>query len=79
MLSYKELIEQNDALNAQLQKFHSQMAAQVQHVLRLSLVFVNCDLALEVRFFFFCSCIYKIHNAESRDLFSSAFLILLNL
>uniref|UniRef100_A0A8C0FNG7 Kinectin 1 n=1 Tax=Bubo bubo TaxID=30461 RepID=A0A8C0FNG7_BUBBB len=29
-----QLIEQNDALNAQLQKFHSQMAAQVQHVLR---------------------------------------------
>uniref|UniRef100_A0A8C5T9F3 Kinectin 1 n=1 Tax=Malurus cyaneus samueli TaxID=2593467 RepID=A0A8C5T9F3_9PASS len=32
-----QLIEQNDALNAQLQKFHSQMAAQVQHVLRLSI------------------------------------------
>uniref|UniRef100_A0A8C5JKJ1 Kinectin 1 n=1 Tax=Junco hyemalis TaxID=40217 RepID=A0A8C5JKJ1_JUNHY len=33
-----QLIEQNDALNAQLQKFHSQMAAQVQHVLRLPFV-----------------------------------------
>uniref|UniRef100_A0A8B9FMH5 Kinectin 1 n=1 Tax=Amazona collaria TaxID=241587 RepID=A0A8B9FMH5_9PSIT len=31
-----QLIEQNDALNAQLQKFHSQMAAQVQHVLLIA-------------------------------------------
>uniref|UniRef100_A0A8D0EFT9 Kinectin 1 n=1 Tax=Strix occidentalis caurina TaxID=311401 RepID=A0A8D0EFT9_STROC len=29
-MQVQELIEQNDALNAQLQKFHSQMAAQVQ-------------------------------------------------
>ncbi|NXS68274.1 KTN1 protein, partial [Pandion haliaetus] len=32
-MQVQELIEQNDALNAQLQKFHSQMAAQVQHVI----------------------------------------------
>lgn len=51
MLSYKELIEQNDALNAQLQKFHSQMAAQVQHVLRLSFVVMTCELSLKVRLF----------------------------
>uniref|UniRef100_A0A8C3NDK9 Ribosome receptor lysine/proline rich domain-containing protein n=1 Tax=Geospiza parvula TaxID=87175 RepID=A0A8C3NDK9_GEOPR len=50
-MQVQELIEQNDALNAQLQKFHSQMAAQVQHVLRLPFVVMTCELSLKVRLF----------------------------
>lgn len=44
VLSYKELMEQKDALNAQLQKLHSQMAAQVQLVLGLFPFFCSLEL-----------------------------------
>uniref|UniRef100_A0A8C0J3X7 Kinectin 1 n=1 Tax=Chelonoidis abingdonii TaxID=106734 RepID=A0A8C0J3X7_CHEAB len=38
-----QLMEQNEALKAQLQKFHSQMAAQVQHVLTLYVLIAEKD------------------------------------
>uniref|UniRef100_A0A8C0J503 Kinectin 1 n=1 Tax=Chelonoidis abingdonii TaxID=106734 RepID=A0A8C0J503_CHEAB len=42
-LQVQELMEQNEALKAQLQKFHSQMAAQVQHVLTLYVLIAEKD------------------------------------
>uniref|UniRef100_A0A8C3INF9 Kinectin 1 n=1 Tax=Chrysemys picta bellii TaxID=8478 RepID=A0A8C3INF9_CHRPI len=42
-LQVQDLMDQKEALKAQLQKFHSQMAAQVQHVLTLYVLIAEKD------------------------------------
>ncbi|NWR76565.1 KTN1 protein, partial [Centropus unirufus] len=63
-MQVQDLIEQNDALNAQLQKFHSQMAAQVQlqtsfpsperslKMVLLNLAEIGCLWEMVIDFFF---------------------------